>query len=46
MARWRTLRDQAAPLPADEQAELEALIAEELRASAARTAALADALGR
>src|SRR6185503_68054 len=46
MARWRTLRDQGAPLPADEQAELEVLIAEELQASAARATALADALGR
>ena len=46
MARWRTMRDQGATLPADEQAELEALIAVELRASAARAAALADALGR
>jgi hypothetical protein len=46
MARWRTLRDQGATLPADEQAELEALIAAELQASAARAAALADAWGR
>ena len=46
MARWRTLRDQGVPLPADEQAELEALIAEELQASAERAAALADTLGR
>jgi hypothetical protein len=46
MARWRTLRDQGATLPADEHAELEALIEAELQASAARTAALADALGR
>jgi hypothetical protein len=46
MARWRTLRDQGAPLPAAEQAELEVLIAEELQASAAQAAALADALGR
>jgi hypothetical protein len=46
MARWCTLRDQGATLPADEQAELEALIAAELQASAARAAALADALGR
>ena len=46
MARWRALRDQGASLPVDEQAELEALIAAELQASAARAAALADALGR
>jgi hypothetical protein len=46
MARWRTLRDQGATLPADEHAALEALIAAELQASAARAAALADTLGR
>ena len=46
MARWRTLRDQGATLPTDEQAELETLIAAELQAAAARAAALADALGR
>jgi type IV pilus biogenesis protein CpaD/CtpE len=46
MARWRSMRDQGVSLPADEQAELEALIAAELQASAARAAALADALGR
>jgi hypothetical protein len=46
MARWCTLRDQGTTLPADEHAELEALIAAELQASAARAVALADALGR
>ena len=46
MARWRNLRDQGATLPANEQTELDALIAAELQASAARAAALADALGR
>lgn len=46
MARWRTLRDQGSYLPVDEQAELEALIAAELQASAARAAELADTLGR
>jgi len=46
MARWRTARDQGATLPADEQTELEALFSAELQASAARAAALADALGR
>ena len=46
MARWRALRDQGASLPVDEQAELEALIAAELQASAARAAALAGASGR
>jgi hypothetical protein len=43
MARWR---EQGNTLPPAEQAELEALIAAELRASAARASALADALGR
>lgn len=46
MVRWRTARDQGAPLPVEEQTELEALVETELRASAARTAALANALGR
>jgi hypothetical protein len=46
MVRWRTARDQGATLPVEEQTELEALVEAELRASAARTAALADALGR
>jgi hypothetical protein len=46
MVRWRSLRDQGASLPVDEQAELEALIAAELQASAARADALADASGR
>jgi archaellum biogenesis ATPase FlaH len=46
MARWRDLRDQGKTLPPHEQAELETLVAAELRASAARAAVLADALGR
>lgn len=46
MTRWRTARDQGKTLPVDEQTELEALIEAELRASTARTSALADALGR
>lgn len=46
MARWRTARDQGQTLPVDEQTELEALIEAELRASAARAAALANTLGR
>jgi hypothetical protein len=46
MEHWRTARDQGNTLPVDEQAELEALIEAELRASAARAAALANALGR
>jgi hypothetical protein len=40
------MRDQGDTLPADEQTELEALIAAELQASAERAAALADASGR
>jgi hypothetical protein len=46
MEHWRTVRDQGNTLPVDEQAELEALIEAELHASAARVAALANALGR
>ena len=46
MTRWRTAREQEKPLPVDEQTELEALIEAELRASAARASALADALGQ
>ncbi len=46
MARWRTARDQGHTLPVTEQPELEALIDAELRASAARAAALANTLGR
>jgi hypothetical protein len=46
MTHWRTMRDQGATLLADEQTELETLIAAELQASAARAATLADALGR
>jgi hypothetical protein len=45
-ARWRTARDQGVSLPTEEQIELEALVEAELHASAARTAALADTLGR
>jgi hypothetical protein len=39
MVRWRTARDAGEKLPADEQAELDTLIAAELRAATARTAA-------
>ncbi len=46
MERWWEARDAGASLPAHEQAELEALIDEEIRASARRTAALLDDLGR
>lgn len=40
MAKWRVARDTGAVLPADEDAELEALIDAELEASGKRTAAL------
>src|SRR5262249_5797482 len=40
MARWRATRDAQAPWSAEEQAELEALVQAELRAAAARAAAL------
>lgn len=46
MARWRMARDRGNTLPVAEQAELEALINAELRASEARAAALANAPGR
>ena len=46
MTRWRTLLEQGETLPPDEQIELAALIAAELQASAARTAALADSSRR
>jgi hypothetical protein len=40
MARWRAARDVGTPLPTTEQAELDALIEAEIRASTKRTAAL------
>lgn len=40
MARWRAARDSQAPFPPAEQAELDSLIAEELKAAIARSAAL------
>ena len=40
MAQWRTARDAGTTLPAVEQAELDTLIDEEIRASAKRTTAL------
>ena len=46
MEHWRTMRDQGATLPAAEHTELQALIEAELRASAARAAGLATALGQ
>jgi hypothetical protein len=44
MTRWRAARDSQTHLPADEQAELQALVEAELRAAMARAAALADGL--
>ncbi|MBI3942358.1 MAG: hypothetical protein HY326_05040 [Chloroflexi bacterium] len=44
MERWRAARDQGQTLPQEEQAELQALVEVELRASAARTAALLQEL--
>ena len=46
MERWRTARDRGQSLAVEEQGELDALAEEELNASAARAAALADRLGR
>ena len=40
MARWRTARDAGAPLPPEEQAELDALTEAELRAATERISAL------
>ncbi len=40
MTRWREARDTGNALPPDEQTELDALVEAELRASAARAAAL------
>jgi hypothetical protein len=44
MARWRRARQTSTPFPTEEKAELDALIADELRASAARTAAALAAM--
>lgn len=46
MDRWRAARDAGTSLAAAEQAELDALVAEEVQASAARTAALLQELAR
>jgi hypothetical protein len=46
MAGWQTAQSQRQAFPPDQQRELESLIEAELSASAARTAALADAVGR
>ena len=40
MSRWREARDSGNALPPEEQAELDGLVEAELRASAARAAAL------
>jgi hypothetical protein len=45
MAGWRSAQEQGQGPDVDEQTELEALIETELRASAARAAALADEFG-
>jgi hypothetical protein len=44
MARWRQARDSRTPFPADEQAELNALVEAELCGAAARAAAALRAL--
>jgi hypothetical protein len=46
MGRWSLAAQQGSDLPNAEQAELEALIAMEVRAAGQRSAALADELGR
>jgi hypothetical protein len=46
MAGWRSAQRTGVPWPESERAELEALVEAELRASAARAAALADELRR
>ena len=46
MARWRAARDSGADLSAEEQAELDSLVEEEVRAKADRTAALLDEIAR
>jgi|SRR6516164_2729008 hypothetical protein len=42
MERWRAARDRGTQLPAQEQAELDALVEAELRAASQRSAALAQ----
>ena len=46
MGEWRSARDRGEALSAEDQAELEALVEDELRASAKRASALADESGR
>jgi hypothetical protein len=45
MARWRDARDAGVALPAADQEELDALVEEETRAAAARTASMLRQLG-
>lgn len=42
MERWRTLRDRGEVLPSEQQAELDDLVAAELKAATARSAALSQ----
>lgn len=44
MARWRAARDSLQPFPPTDQAELDGLIAEELKAAVARSAAMLRAV--
>ncbi len=44
MTRWRAARDAQLPFPNEEQKELEALVQAEVKAAAARAAALASGL--
>lgn len=46
IASWRTAQETGVALPETQRRELEALVAAELRASAARAAAVADGLGK
>ncbi len=46
MARWRRSRDSKSTLSAEEQAELEALVEEEIQASEERTASLLRSVAR
>lgn len=45
MAHWRTAHDHHIPFPAEEQAELTALVEAEVQAATQRAAALADEAG-
>jgi len=46
MAHWRMARDSGSPFPAEEQAELDALVEAELRATEERAASIARELSR